>query len=122
MPASAISLAHFARSALTKAAKSSGGPAIDSNICGSRKRSRKAGPLKIRITSLSIFITTALGVPAGAKKPNHAVAWYPASPPSQIVRTAETRHALGGAEAEHLNLPGTVGRQSQSDAYNHGVD
>src|SRR5215471_3666025 len=32
------------------------------------------------------------------------------------------RHALGSADAEHLNLPGTVGRQSQSDAYNHGVD
>src|SRR5262249_18276112 len=26
------------------------------------------------------------------------------------------RHALGSADAEHLNLPGTVGRQSQSDA------
>lgn len=33
----------------------------------------------------------------------------------------DERHALGSADAEHLNLSGPVGWQTQSDAYDHGV-
>ena len=85
MPASLMTLPHFARSARMRSANCSGGLAIEKVTAGSRNFSRNAGSAKIFCVSALSFSTISRGVPLGAARPYHEPASKLGSPLSDRV-------------------------------------